>query len=67
MQWVAITHQIKLLKVLNSLGKNKSKNDFILNIFGKEEQIINKIKKYKINSEFINIINSENVVSNNKP
>ena len=48
------------------LGKNKSKNDFILNIFGKEEQIINKIKKYKINSEFINIINSENVVSNNE-
>ena len=48
------------------LEKNKSKNDFILNIFGKEEQIINKIKKYKINSEFINIINSENVVSNNE-
>ncbi len=48
------------------LDKNKSENDFILNVFGKEEQIINKIKKYKINSEFINIINSENVVSNNE-
>ena len=29
--------------------KNKSKNDFILNIFGKEKLIKEKIKKYKIN------------------
>ena len=44
------------------LDKN-TKDDFILNIFGKELQIKEKIKKYKISSNNINIINSETVVS----
>ena len=44
------------------LDKN-TKDDFILNIFGKELQIKEKIKKYKISSDNINIINSETVVS----
>ncbi len=45
------------------LDKNRSKADFILNIFGKEKLIREKFKKYNISSELINIINSETVVS----
>jgi phosphate acyltransferase len=45
------------------LDKNKSNTDFILNIFGKEEIINNKIRKFNIKSNFINIINSNKVVS----
>ena len=45
------------------LDKNKSKNDFILNIFGKEELINERIRKFNIDKSFINIINSANVVS----
>ena len=45
------------------LDKNKSKEDFILNIFGKEKDIFEKIEKYKIESNFIKIINSNTVVS----
>ena len=45
------------------MDKNKSKDDFILNIFGKEEVINERITKFNIDKSFINIINSENVVS----
>ncbi len=45
------------------LKKNASKNDFILNIFGKKNEIITLIKKYNINSNLINIIDSDSVVS----
>ena len=48
------------------LDKNKSKNDFILNIFGKEKEINEKLLKYKIISNNINIINTNTVVSNNE-
>ena len=45
------------------LDKNKDKNDFILNIFGKEEIIKKKIEEFKIKSNSINVINSNTVVS----
>ena len=45
------------------LEKNKSKKDFILNIFGKAEEINIKLKKYNINSSLINVIDSHKVVS----
>tara|TARA_B100000963_G_scaffold361067_1_gene394691 strand:+ start:3859 stop:4881 length:1023 start_codon:yes stop_codon:yes gene_type:complete len=45
------------------IDKNKSKNDFVLNIFGKNNEILKKLSKYKIQSDSINIINSETVVS----
>ena len=45
------------------LDKNKSNKDFILNIFGKEKELIDKLKKYNVNLESINIINSNSVVS----
>ncbi len=45
------------------LNKHKSKNDFILNIFGKESLIKEKIKKYNISSNSIEIIDSKTVVS----
>ncbi len=45
------------------LDKYKTKDDFVLNIFGKEKEIKNIINKYKISSNQINIINSNLVVS----
>ena len=48
------------------LKKNKSKNDFLLNIFGKENIIKEKISELNIQSEQINIINSETVVSDDE-
>ena len=49
------------------LDKNALKKDFVLNIFGKESQIIDKLKKYNIYSHsLINIINSDSVVSNHE-
>ena len=44
--------------------KYKNKDDFILNIFGKEEIIQEKIIKYRVKSNLINIINTEGIVSN---
>ena len=45
------------------LEKNKFKNDYNLNIFGKEDEIKDKIKKYDVKSNLLNIIHSELVVS----
>ena len=45
------------------LERNANFKDFILNIFGKEEIIFEKLKKYNINSDFINVIHSSTVVS----
>ena len=41
------------------LEKNSSKNDFILNLFGQENKINEKLKKYKINNNLINIFHTE--------
>ena len=48
------------------IDKNKLNNDFQLNLFGKKELILEKIKKYNINTDLINIINSDKVVSNDE-
>ena len=48
------------------VDKNKSNDDFILNVFGRENEILDKLEKYKINPSLINIINSNNVVSDNE-
>ena len=45
------------------LDKNKSRNDFFLNIFGDKDKIQGKIKKYNVHSNLIDIIHSELVVS----
>ncbi len=45
------------------LDRNKNNNDFLLNIFGKEEEISKRINKLKISTNLIKIINSEKVVS----
>lgn len=45
------------------LNKNKNKNDFLLNIFGREKDIKDRLKKFNISYNFINIINSETIVS----
>ena len=42
------------------LKKNLKKKDFVLNIFGKEKEITEKLKKYKIfKKDQINIINTK--------
>tara|TARA_B100001248_G_scaffold261781_1_gene254245 strand:+ start:4385 stop:5419 length:1035 start_codon:yes stop_codon:yes gene_type:complete len=48
------------------LDKNKFKDDFVINIFGKEEVINNTLKKYNINSNSLNIIDSKSVVSDSE-
>ena len=45
------------------LKKNYRKGDFSLNLYGDENKIKQKIKKYKISSNLINIIHTESVVS----
>ena len=45
------------------LDKNKKKNDFILNVFGKEDILKKMLIKFNINSDLINIIHSNKVVS----
>ena len=45
------------------LDKNAHKDDFILNIFGKEDVINKKLKKNNKNASLINIIHSNTVVS----
>ena len=45
------------------LDKNKSKDDFILNVFGKETIIRELLKKNKINSNTVILINTNTVVS----
>ena len=46
------------------LDKYEKKMILFLNLFGKEKIIQDKISKYNISSNFINIINSEDVISN---
>ena len=45
------------------LKKNKSNNDFFLNLFGDENKIEKKLKKYKISSKLVKVIHTESVVS----
>ena len=46
------------------LDKNAKNKDFVLNIFGKENDIREKLEKFKIKSDSINIIHSDKIVSN---
>ena len=48
------------------VDKNKSNDDFILNVFGRENEILDKLEKYKVNPSLINIINSNNVVADDE-
>ena len=46
------------------INKNENKDDFIINIFGKKNEIIEKLNKYKCKSNSINIIHSDSIISN---
>ncbi len=48
------------------LDKNKTNEDFTLNLFGVEEELINQIKKYNIKSDSINLINTKSVVADDE-
>ncbi len=43
--------------------KNKNKDDYILNLFGKEQEIKQSIKKFNFSSKLIRIINSDKIIS----
>jgi len=45
------------------LDKNKSNNDFLLNIFGDSNKMNEKIKRYNINSDLINLIHTDKTIS----
>jgi phosphate acyltransferase len=49
--------------VLLFLNKNSKNNDFLLNLFGDETKIREKLKQYKIKSNLIKITHTESVVS----
>ena len=48
------------------LEKNNDKNDFVLNLFGKENIIKEELERFKIKSNLIEIINADSVVSDNE-
>ncbi len=54
-------------KTINGLGfflkKNNDKDDFVIKLFGDEKKINEKIKKYNVSREKIEIIHSESEVS----
>ena len=48
------------------IEKNYQNNDFVINLFGKENLIKEEVHKQKINTNLINIINADSVVSDNE-
>ena len=52
---------VKGIKIF--LDRNKSNKDFILNVFGKSEEINTCLKKYKITSDLVKVINTNSTVS----
>ena len=52
---------IKGIKIF--LKKNNSQNDFIINLFGKENEILKFLNKHEISQEKIKIINCDKVIS----
>ena len=55
---------IKGIKIF--LNKNSQNKDFVLNIFGKKLELEDNLKKYQINSDQINLINSDKIVSDDE-
>ena len=45
------------------LKKNLSKNDFLLNLFGDETKIIEKLEKYKIQTDLVKITHTKSTIS----
>ena len=48
------------------LKRNSKKNDFLLNLFGDKKKIQEKLEKYKISSNLINIVHTESTVSDDE-
>ena len=48
------------------IDKYKKQNDYIINIFGNEKEIVEALTKYNCVSDSINIINTQSVVSNDE-
>ena len=54
-------------KVINGvylfLKKNNNKKDFVINLFGDEKKINEKLKKYKISSNYVIVTHTSSIVS----
>ena len=54
-------------KVINGvylfLKKNNNKKDFVINLFGDEKKINEKLKKYKISSDYVIVTHTSSIVS----
>ncbi len=48
------------------IDKHQKKKDFVINLFGKEEIIKDKVAKFKIPNDFIKIFNTDKVVSSDE-
>ena len=53
----------KTIEGLNLFLKNTKESDYLINLFGDEIKIKEKLKKYKILSNVVNIIHTKSVVS----
>ena len=53
----------KTIEGLNLFLKNTKESDYLINLFGDEIKIKEKLKKYKILSNAVNIIHTKSVVS----
>ena len=53
----------KTIEGLNLFLKNTKESDYLINLFGDEIKIKEKLKKYKITSSAVNVIHTKSVVS----
>ena len=56
----------KTIEGVNFFKKNRDKNDFVLNLFGDEHKIKKEIKKFNVDTKFLNIIHTASVVSDDE-
>ena len=56
----------KIIKGIKFFLERNKETDFQLNIFGKENLLKKKLLEYNINSDLINIINSDKIVSDSE-
>ena len=54
----------KIIKAVDIfIKKNRGNNDFLLNIFGKEALIKDELNKLNVDTKFLNVINTDEIVS----
>ena len=56
----------KTIEGVSLFVKKYNINDYLINIFGKENEILRSLKKYNCNTQSIKIIHTESIVSNDE-